>query len=367
LACGTVHRGSGGGALDPGPAARARRYPLTFAWFTDGIFIVDADEAHRSAIGARVVTVGDRSIVDAVDLLSSTVGYQADGHRQAEVVWRLAMPLFVRGTRLAPATGPARFGVVDVAGTRSELALEPTTWRPSAPAPDRVPLYRQRPMAFYWSRWLADSNALYVQYNRCADAPDLSFADFTRSIVTTLDQHPDARLVVDLRWNGGGNSAVMRPLLDALAARPTRARGLSVLIGRHTFSSGLMNAIELDQAGAVMIGEPAGSPASHDGEVKRFDLPAHGLAVQHSTRRFVYRGYDGPALAPELAVLLSSADWFAGRDPVLAAALARPLSEGPKGPSESGKPSGHPFPRSERGTEGTEIIRKTTRPYIPTL
>lgn len=316
--------GDGHTVLDPG-GRRAEVYPLALGWFTDGVVVVDADDAHRDAIGARVVEVGGRPIDEAIAVLSSTFGWEAEGQRRNEVPWRMVWPLFLRGSGLAPADGPARFTVVDEAGARHELALAPARWWPTAPPADAVPLYRQRPKAFYWSRWLDQERALYVQYNRCVEAPDLSFAAFTRSIVALLDQHPDARLIVDLRWNGGGNSLVMRPLLEAIAARPAVGERLFALIGRATFSSGLLNAIELDQAGAILVGEPAGAPASHYGEVKRFDLPAFGLAVQHSTRRFEIAGYDGPALAPEVTVEVSSADWFAGRDPVLAAALARPL------------------------------------------
>ena len=70
---------------------------------------------------------------------------------------------------------------------------------------------------------------------------------------------------------------------------------------------------------------PPGPPTDHYGEVHTLALPATGLAVQHSTRPFSFPGYAGPALGPELAVDLTSADYLAGRDPVLAAALAAPV------------------------------------------
>lgn len=308
--------------LQLGPLGRALVYPISFYWFPDGIFVIAA--ADRAAIGARLITVGGRPVDDAIAALSSTIGWQADGYRRAEVAWRLAWPQFVRGTGLAPADGAAHFGLVDATGATRDLALEPAVWR--MPAPDgEVPLYRQKPGAFYWLRPLPDARALYVQYNRCADAPDLSFAAFTQSAVAILDAQPVDRLIIDLRWNQGGNSAVIKPLLDAIAARPDLGHRLFALISRHTFSSGLMNAIDLDRLGAVLVGEPAGSPTDHNGEIRIFALPATGLAVQHATRHFAFPGYTGPALAPDLAVDLTSADYLAGRDPVLAAALAAPV------------------------------------------
>lgn len=315
--------------LDLGRYGRKLVYPLTFYWFPDGVFVIDAAEPYRWAIGARVITVGERSIDEATAALSSTVGWQADGFRRAQVAWRLAWPQFVRGTGLAPADGPARYGVVDASGATRELIVEPMVWRIKPPAPDTVPLYRQRPSAFYWSRYLPTERALYVQYNTCYEANDLSFAAFTDAVTRTLDSEPVDRLIVDLRWNGGGNSEIINPLLAAITARPTLRGRVFALIGRHTFSSALMNAIDLDQVGALLVGEPAGSPAAHYGEVDHVDLPARGLSLHYSTRRFEAPGYPGPALAPEVAVELSSADYLAGRDPVLAAALARPVPFGP--------------------------------------
>ncbi|HVV84433.1 MAG TPA: hypothetical protein VHE35_15300 [Kofleriaceae bacterium] len=312
--------------LDLGPYARVLTYPLTVYWFSDGLFVVDAPEANRWAIGARVVTLGGKPIDDAIAALSSTVGYQADGWRRAQVADRLSLPQLVRGTGFAPADGPAVFGLVDPGdptGATRELTAEPQPWR-SAARTGPLPLYRQNPRSLYWQRYLEPERTLYVQYNACAQARDLSFADFTRQVEDVLDHQPVLRLVVDLRENQGGNSAIMQPLLDAIAARPALHGHVFALIGRHTFSSGLMNAIALAQQGAITVGEPAGSPANHDGEVQRLELPARGLAVYHATRRFAYDGLTGPAFAPDVDVELSSADYFAGKDPVLDAALARP-------------------------------------------
>ncbi len=314
------------------PHDRDRIYPVTFYWFTDGLVVTDAAEPYRWAIGLRLASVGDRSVDNAVVALARTVGYQAEGYRRAEVAWRLSWPTFLRGTDLAPADGPAHFGLVDATGATRDLALEPTAWHGTAPAPATLPLYRKRPQAFYWSTYLTDSRALYVQYNRCADAPDLTVAAFASAVAATLDSHPVDRLIIDLRWNSGGNSELIRPLLDAISARPTLNGRLFALISRHTFSSALLDAIYLDHLGAVLIGEPAGSPADHYGEVQLLALPATGLAVQHSTKHFAVAGYPGRALAPEILVELSSADYLAGKDPVLDAALAAPVPAPPSPP-----------------------------------
>src|SRR5689334_22120299 len=86
------------------------------------------------------------------------------------------------------------------------------------------------------------SCAASASENSAKTSGHVSFADFTRSVVAGLDGVE--RLVIDLRLNGGGDSRVIAPLLAAIQARP--ALRVFALIGRHTFSSGLMNAIQLD-------------------------------------------------------------------------------------------------------------------------
>jgi hypothetical protein len=72
-----------------------------------------------------------------------------------------------------------------------------------------------------------------------------------------------------------------------------------------------------------LIGEPPGGSPSQWGDFAPFVLPNVGLEVLVATQ-YIERGRDGDtraALEPHLRVELSSVDWLAGRDPVLAAAL----------------------------------------------
>jgi hypothetical protein len=73
------------------------------------------------------------------------------------------------------------------------------------------PLYLTQPRKRYWNQYLEDSQTAYIQYNVCANDPQLSFADFTRAVMTDIDARPVKRVVVDLRLNSGGSSRIMSP------------------------------------------------------------------------------------------------------------------------------------------------------------
>jgi hypothetical protein len=61
-----------------------------------------------------------------------------------------------------------------------------------------------------------------------------------------LSQSGVQRLVVDLRLNGGGNSAILDPWITEIKSSPLNKKGhLFVIVGRATFSSAIMNAVRL--------------------------------------------------------------------------------------------------------------------------
>ncbi len=301
---------------------RLLRLPIEVRWFRDAAIVTAAAPAHAWAIGGRVTAVGGQPIAVAADRLTATVGFQADGFRRERLGERVTSVVFLRGVGLAPPDGPARFEVVDRAGVVRPLEVEIGPLPPSAAGAD-APLRRQEGGRYYWSRYLPDADAVYLSYRRCNPDPRQAMAELVAEVGASLAAHPRARLVVDLRDNGGGDSTVLAPLYDVLEAHP-HVR-IAALIGPATFSSGITAAIDLDRRGALLIGEPAGSPATMYGQTTTDKLPGARLKLQYSTRTYTFADYPGPALAPEVEIVLGADDHLAGRDPALAHALTTAL------------------------------------------
>jgi hypothetical protein len=82
--------------------------------------------------------------------------------------------------------------------------------------------------------------------------------------------------VIDIRWNGGGNTFLSQHLLHHLIAskRLSRRVALFVIIGRLTFSAAqnTVTAIERE-TNAIFVGEPTGSRPNFIGEQIGFELP----------------------------------------------------------------------------------------------
>jgi len=133
-------------------------------------------------------------------------------------------------------------------------------------------------------------------------------------------------VVVDLRWNGGGNNGLVRPLIRQLVAWEVSGDGrrIVVLAGRHTFSAAQNLANRLERwTEAVFVGEPTGSRPNVPGERTELVLPWSGLRASISNRYWQDSdpGDERPWIAPDVRVEPSADEYFAGRDPVLEAVL----------------------------------------------
>jgi C-terminal processing protease CtpA/Prc len=190
-------------------------------------------------------------------------------------------------------------------------------------------LCNKHPKAFYWYEYLSDTQTLYIQYNKCHDEPGLPFQEFAHTLFAYADSRPVQRVIVDLRFNGGGTPGIVEPLADGLKSRPAlTAKGhLYVLIAWHTFSAAMNTAVNFRNGlNAILVGEPAGIKPNHYGQAESFMLPNSKLKVQYSTK-YVRKIHDADPLSldPDIFVPYSLNDFLAGRDPVLEAALHHPL------------------------------------------
>ncbi|MDC7242938.1 MAG: hypothetical protein PQJ44_03060 [Sphaerochaetaceae bacterium] len=89
-----------------------------------------------------------------------------------------------------------------------------------------------------------------------------------------------------------------------------------VCIGNSTYSSGLLNAIELkEDLGAILVGEPTGGKPNCYGEVQELILPNTELLVKYSTKEFtIYSDSDPITLEPDFYIENLSDNSFKGID-----------------------------------------------------
>jgi hypothetical protein len=309
-----------------------KTYPVTLYQFSDGVFVTAATQEYKSALGAKLVKIGETDIERAKDSVRPLITFENEWRFKQQFPYYLTDPENLYLLKILPSASEGDFTFVGGNGNQFAVKLRPVSTisgvkfiTPFDSPPGKTPLYLRNPEQNYWYEYLPDSKALYLHYRRCADMPSEPFNRFAAAVLKFMDQNPVEKVVIDLRLNGGGNSIIFESLIKALSRRRdvNQTGRLFALIGRGTFSSACLNALKLRrETKAILVGEPTGQRPNFYGEVETMTLPHSKLRVHYSTRYFKTMDGDPPALAPDIEIEPSSSDYASGRDPALERALS---------------------------------------------
>ena len=133
------------------------------------------------------------------------------------------------------------------------------------------------------------------------------------------------KLILDFRFNGGGNSRILKPFIEKIQKTYLNDSGrFFILIGRKVISSALMNVIDLKKTThAFFIGEATGGNINHFGELKSFELPNSKIMVTYSTKFWEnWTGHDG-SFHPDFETGNKLSDFINSYDKALETALQK--------------------------------------------
>lgn len=301
---------------DPAHARPFSFYPLRLHDFADGVHVV-ADGAGGAHVGKRVTAIDGVPVAEVIDRLRPLIP-----HDNASTI-RLLLPEYLvcaevlRG--LGIVTGRAAYTFADGSGVELEPTVAYSLGTALHPLPAKRPqlLYRNVDQPFVLVP-LERGRSLYLGYHRVASPPQA----LLDRILRAARKPGFRRLVVDARHNGGGDNTTYWPLLELLNERPLRGKAV-VLIGRMTFSAAGNFAAAVDhQTTARLVGEPTGGSPNQFGDRQPIELPVAGLRAYVAVYWVEIAPRDERlAVEPDIRVESTVADFLAGRDPVLRAAL----------------------------------------------
>jgi len=302
--------------------------PITLESWSDGIWITAVQPDEQELFARRVVAIEKIPIVIATGRLAPWIPHENDAQLRAGAARAASNPELLRASGLLGDSDKVRLRVVDPEGKQEDVEVRarprsdmvaPVFYAPSESW--TPPLHRERWAEDWWWRTIDDGRTIYLQYNHCVRRKEHPFEETAGECLALIDGNPRIeRLFVDLRNNGGGDSRVLRPLIEGLRMRTERMPGsrIGVGIGPGTFSSGMINAWQMKRdLGAVLVGEPTLQKPDSFGEVRSIKLPNTGWVVDCSTQRFRPFGDNRPSLQPDIRVLFGFASVLEGRDPVV--------------------------------------------------
>jgi ketosteroid isomerase-like protein len=321
------------------PALPRKVVAAQFFQFQDGVFITAAAPEHADIAGAQVLKVGDHpvdKVIASLDVIVSqdnTMGLKSGGP------FFLGIPRFLHGLGLIPTEGELPLTIRDAKGKERQITLPASkslgrghamadkTWvtaRTEAKSP--VPLYLKDREQAYWFEHLPKEKLVYCQYNGVRNQGSESFAKFCERMFKFINTNEVEYLVLDLRWNGGGNSFLNRSLIHGLIrCEKINQRGkLFVIIGRNTFSAAQNCTTDIEMhTDATFVGEPTGSCPNFIGESVTITLPYSKMTGSVSDLNWV-RSWPMDQrcwIAPQIYAPPVFALYKENRDPALEAIL----------------------------------------------
>jgi hypothetical protein len=300
--------------------------PLMLYWFKNGIFILNTIPEYKEALYGKITTLDGKPIEEVIIALASVIPHENQAQVKQNIPNLLTDTLVLRGLKLISSRESASLTVHANSGRTITLEMKPISfsskpeWIVDTTDKSDAPLYRKNSQLYYWYKLLPDHKTLYFKYNSCQNRENQPFVDFIRALFNAVDTKGVKKIIIDLRHNGGGNSGIFTPFLRELKKRPhfLQKGSIYVLIGRRTFSSAILNAIDLKkQTSAIFAGEPTGGKPNHYGEVQMLRLPQSGLPVTYSIKYFRVLDDDPESLQPDFLVEPRISDYLKKADPVL--------------------------------------------------
>ena len=307
-----------------------RALPLQTGLFDDGLYLLATTQPYAEYLGMQITAIEGVPIDEVFARLTPIVSYDNETRLRTQLAGNIADADALRYVGVLGSAGGAEVTFQDAEGNEYAASVDALAGEEIYTAQfvflerERVPAAEQPASIYEFSDY---GDTLWIGYYACAEDPEHPMSAFMEEVAAQLDAGNYKKVCVDLRYNGGGNSAVLEPLIDRLAAlREKMGFDLYALIGENTFSSAVMNAAQLKtRAGATLVGRPTGGSANHYGEIQSFELEHLPLTVYHSTKYFeMLPGYGSGSLMPDIETTRAFSDYVAGVDLEMEAVRALP-------------------------------------------
>lgn len=332
------------------------RFPVRSAWMDGELRILRVLEGQEEYLGARITRIGgvparealwrfrdafggnDAIFQSFAPVLVETPAYlEAVG--LADPVYRLELMsgevVEHRFEAIAPIEGHGRIFSGDL----------PMSWRVEGEGwvafePAQTLLYLQRPDNDYWYVELPEQDAAYIAIrSNFDDASGESLSAFVERARAELAEIAPRTILVDQRFNGGGDLTITLPLMEVLGDITGDEGAVYMLTSGSTFSAGIVNLAAAKEATPEQVqleGEPIGDRLQFWAEGWWYSLPNSGFRARYSTGFYdLQNGCEGificpwgslhhfPIIVDDLDVDIDAPMTFeayaAGRDPALAA------------------------------------------------
>lgn len=311
-------------------------------WYEGHWVLAGALTEYQDYIGQEIVSVAGHTMDELMQALEPVIAYDNEVRlrRQfggmvyvTEILQHYGMitgeeerlPVVVRA-----ADGTETTLDMKVYAASEYAALDPGSYVNASRLRAAVPVTEPDSSVYYKLLDLG-GGALYMQYSSCREDPEHPMDEFAAEVEGKLKSGAYDKFIIDLRNNGGGSDGVLYPITYLAQQFIANGNAAYVLAGEGTFSSALINTVQLKDIGAAFVGTPTGGSVDHFGAVTAFELPNSGIRGQYSNK-FIDLGsyyeaakpYGVESFQPDIEVEQTFADYMAGVDTAVQYILDNP-------------------------------------------
>ncbi|QYK52069.1 MAG: hypothetical protein KF824_07335 [Fimbriimonadaceae bacterium] len=309
-----------------------QRPKIQLFWFKEGIYVTATAPEHKDILGAKIIAVEGKPVEELATLAEPLICHENPQLIKAQVPNVITNTTVLKGLGLNPKSGEVNLTVETVSGDKASVALPLSADFQVKPdwallSTNSQILTLKNRVDPYWFEHIPELNAVYFQYNSVRSNPQNPLPQFAESMYKFIDENKIQRLIIDVRWNGGGNTFLSKPFIDGLLERRSlkSSPNLFVIIGRNTYSAAQNFTTDIGRAcQPIYVGEPTGSSPNFIGESIPYSLPYSKMS---GTVSDLYWQRSWPMddriwIAPDLPATPSFQAFANGKDPAMEAIKA---------------------------------------------
>ena len=272
--------------------------PLQFGLFREGLYVISAEAKYANLVGTQVLRIGQHTPEQVIQAVGPIIAEDNDQGITRGVVNFMRYPQALNGLGLQSESDRIELTVRDADGqtrTESIAAVQidsgfdrifghPQWAHVYDKTPGPMPLYLKDRRTNYWFEQLPNSKTVYFQFNLVVPNSTEPLNAFVERLFRYVDEHDIEKLIIDMRWNNGGNATLLMPLINGLVrSKVNRTGRLFVIVGRYTFSAAIPAAAWIERhTNAIFVGEPTPSGPNVIAESNIITLPYSRVRVSIS-------------------------------------------------------------------------------------
>ena len=170
-----------------------------------------------------------------------------------------------------------------------------------------------------WFQTIDNHEIGYIYFSKYLN--NLQMRRFAVAVSRELIKHNTQKLIIDVRYNGGGNffNGLQLAKLLTITDNLDFENGIYVLTSRYTYSAGMSNTAHFKELlNAKLVGEPTGANPNDYQDADGFPLPHSQMWVQYSKRYYRFQDSISNGIIPDVHIKPKWSDYQQEHDEVLA-------------------------------------------------